>query len=137
MVSRNRFFAMVGAASVVLSAFLGAPAAATTAREFVVYFSSDSADMNDPGKISCDRIVAYAKDSSNGITQAVITGHTDTAEAHADQLSLVRAEIVAKCLRDGGVPSTISFNVKGVGAGDPAVPHASSPINSRVIIDLN
>lgn len=124
-------------AVVVLIAW-GEPASAQ-AKEFVLYFDSGHSGIeNATQNTILDAIVAYAK--SNGMHQMTVTGHTDTAEANAQALSLARANAVVASVKSRGLPASVKImSVTGAGSSDPAVapaPHTPEPLNRRVAVDL-
>jgi outer membrane protein OmpA-like peptidoglycan-associated protein len=109
------------------------------AKEFVLYFDSGrSAIENADQKAVLDSVVAYAK--SSGIKQMTVTGHTDTAEANAQALSLARANAVVAGVKSRGLPASVKImSVTGAGSSDPAVaPKPATPeqLNRRVAVDL-
>jgi len=109
------------------------------AKEFVLYFDSGHSGIENATQGAIlDAVVAYAK--SNAMHQMEVTGHTDTAEANSQPLSLARANAVVAGLKSRGLPASVKIvSVTGAGSSDPAVqpmPRTPEQLNRRVAVDV-
>ncbi len=115
-----------------------APAPATAARSYLVFFDWDRADLTDRAR----QIIAEAASASTKVqtTRIEVAGHADRtgAEAYNQALSRKRAEMVSGELVRLGVPAK-AISVTAYGDTRPLVPTAAGvrePQNRRVEIVL-
>ncbi|GAC1346657.1 MAG: OmpA family protein [Acetobacteraceae bacterium] len=116
-----------------------APAPRSDAREYLIFFDWDRADLTDRAR----QIIATAAQASvrTQVTRLDVAGHTDrSGTARYNQgLSLRRAQTVASELVRLGVPRE-AISVRGFGETRPLVPTADGvrePQNRRVEIVLH
>jgi len=130
---------------VVASALMGAASAqgmkeiVPGSKEFMLYFDSGQSSVGNADQNGVlDAAVAYAK--SNGMHKVTVIGHTDTAEANPQALSLTRANAVVAGLKSHGLPASVQIKSDtGEGASDLAIqtaPKTPEVLNRRVAVDL-
>ena len=86
----------------------------------MVYFSLDSADLDEEDQTMLEDIIASVKE--NGPSKIVVRGHADRSggDDYNMELSQKRAETVAEALVAAGIPSD-SVRTMGMGETAPAV----------------
>ena len=135
---------VVGCVLFVASALSGPASAQDKAivpgsKEFILYFDAGQSSVGNADQNGVlNAAVAYAK--SNGMHKVTLTGHTDTAEANPQALSLARANAVLAGLKSHGLPASVKIvSVTGAGASDlafPTAPKTAEPLNRRTAVDL-
>ena len=132
MLGFSRLRILVVLTGLVLLAAMNGPARAQSVNIFFDYGISELTP-------SAGKLVDVAKEMLKTSSRVTISGHTDSAEANADKLSLSRALEVEKALIALNVPAKVSFTIIGKAASEPRIktgPNVREPQNRRVTIEI-
>lgn len=100
------------------------------AKEFVVFFDLDSAELRPEARSVVAAVAAQMKKIR--AAQVTVVGHTDRSgsESHNAKLSVKRAEVIKAAIVELGIPPG-AVNVEGKGEKEPAIPTADGVAEAR------